>query len=138
MRLLATLVPVILVASAFGAVWRVKARVVQAERTSNAFRSVFEREMRDFGWGKLKSGADAKLKVRRLDESLERLKGEADDRRPMKGRDEMVAVVSRARAVDSVFRRHPEYAGTSRSRWGRLRRMLNSLARTYELAPVRR
>ena len=138
MRLSTALLPLMLVASAYAAPWRVKTRVAQAEKASNTFRSIFEREMGDYGWGKLKFGADAKLKVRRLDESMERLRRQADDNRPMKGRDEMVAVVSRARAVDAVFRAHPEIAGTTRPRWARLRTQLNGLARSYELRPVTR
>lgn len=126
----------LLVASASAAPWRVKARATRVERASNAFRAGFERQIADYGWGKLREGADAKARVRRLDEALERLRRAADDRRPLKGRDEMVAVLARARNVDLVFRRHPEIAGVSRPRWARLRTEISGLARVFDLRPL--
>ncbi len=130
------LVATVLVASALGAPWRVKGRVERAERSSNAFRQGFERQIADYGWGKLKEGADAKARVKRFDEAMEALRRRADDKRPLQGRDEMVAVLARARNVDLVFRRHPEIAGVSKPRWRKLRSEVSGLARIYDLKPL--
>ena len=137
-RLPIVAISILLFSTAHAAPWRVKAKVVHAERASNTFRSIFEREIRDYGWTKLKSAANTKLLVRRLDESLEALRVEVDDRRPMRGRDRMVAVVARGRAVDEAFRANPEIAGSTRPRWGRLRSEINALAKIYELKPITR
>lgn len=137
-RFTALLLPLVLVTAASAAPWRVKTRAVALERASNTFRSIFEREFAANGWGKLKSAANTKTLVKRLDESIEGLRREADDRRPLKGRDRMIQAVVRGRAVEAAFRAHPEYAGTSRPRWGRLRTSINALAKTYDVRPIAR
>lgn len=137
-RIALVLLPLALFAAAEAAPWRVKSRIVRAERDSNGFRRTFERELNDYGWTKLKGAAAAKSHVQRLDRALESLRIEADDRKPMRGRDRMIQVVSRARAVDAAFRANPEFAGTTRPKWARLRTQIDALARTYELKPVTR
>lgn len=136
-RLLTALLPLALftvattVASA--APWRVQERVNRTERLSNTLRNGFEREIRDYGWAKLRAGTEAKLRVRRLDESMETLRREASDKHPLRGRDTVVAVVSRARAVDAIFRAHREFSSTERLRWRRLKTEINALARIYDV-----
>ena len=133
-RLAIALLPLALFAVASAAPWRIQARVVRTERLSNTLRNGFEREIRDYGWAKLKAGTEARLRVKRLDESLERLRSEASDKRPLRGRDTMAVTVARAREVDTIFRRHPEFSSSERLRWRRLKAEINALARTYDVS----
>jgi len=63
------------------------------------------------------------------------VRGEVDDRRPNRGRDEMQRAMESAREIDRFFARGRAMGGL-RDEWRELKQDLNQLARFYNLGRV--
>jgi|GEM_PF-2907174 len=97
--------------------------VAYAEQSSNEFRAALERR-RDAPRG-------LKTEVQRLDETLERLRREAEafGGVTIRGTELLRDALSRADGIDREFRGEDDLS----QRWSRLQSVLDSLARTYRV-----
>lgn len=119
--------------------WRavdIKSLADRAERTSNSLRAAFERDFRRYDLDRLDPAENAKAKIQRMDENMERFRRAVDSRRPWSGRDELQRAISYAQDVRQLFARHPRIHETIRGHWSRLRDDLNRLADIYNIQGV--
>lgn len=115
--------------------WGVRPLVDRAERESNAFRAWFERNYDRRNLGRYHDNRWLKGQIQDLDESMERLRSKADDRRPGVGREQLLQALSHARQIDREIRNDRDTRFTV-GEWNDLRRTLNDLARLYDVRGV--
>ncbi len=114
--------------------WEIHRFVDSAERDSNTFRHTYETRFEK----NIHRHEELTKSIQSMDEAFERLRGEADDRHPWAGKEELRDVIQEAKEVNRLMSGRFNDRYNFKDQWSTVRSDINGLARIYGLSGISR